>query len=380
MAEKRDYYDVLGVARDTATDEIKKSYKKIALKNHPDRNPDDEEAVERFKEAAEAYEVLGDADKRRRYDQFGHAGLQGGGRQPGSGDIGDIFSMFGDIFEGFGFGGGFGDGSGRRQRAQRGSHLQVPLTIELPDAARGCSRTIEVPRHEPCQTCDGSGARHGTTPDSCDYCGGRGQVVQSRGFVRVQTHCPACHGAGEIVREKCDACRGDGKVPQTVTLDVRVPAGIDNGMRLCVRGEGEPGALGGPRGDLYVQIEVLDHPLFRREGIHLICQVPITFTQAALGTEIEIPVLEGRHVLTIPAGTQPGHVFQIRGGGMPDHRNGRPGDLLVEVNVEVPRKIPDEQETLLRQLAEMEQANVSSHRSSFLDTLKEWFAPGENDD
>ena len=380
MAEKRDYYDVLGVARDAAVAEIKKSYKKIALTNHPDRNPDDETAVERFKEAAEAFEVLGDSDKRRRYDQFGHAGLQGGGRQPGFSDIGDIFSMFGDIFEGFGLGGSFGEGQGRRQRAQRGSHLQIGLTIDLPDAAKGCSRTIEVSRHEPCQACGSSGARPGTTPDACDYCGGHGQVVQSRGFVRVQTHCPACHGAGEVVREKCDQCRGEGRVPRTVTLDVKVPAGIDTGMRLCLRREGEPGTLGGPRGDLYVQIEVLDHPLFRREGDHLICQVPITFTQAALGTEIEIPVLEGRHSLEIPAGTQPGHAFRIRGGGMPDPRSGRPGDLLVEVDVEVPRKIPEDQETLLRQLAEMEQANVSPHRRSFLDTLKDWFAPTENDD
>jgi molecular chaperone DnaJ len=375
MPEKRDYYEVLGVAQDADAVEIKKSYKKIALKNHPDRNPDDESAVERFKEAAEAFEVLSNPDKRARYDRFGHAGLQGGGgHQPGFSDVGDIFSMFGDIFDGFGLGGGFGGRQAGRQRSRRGNHLQTGLSIDLPDAASGCSRTIEISRHESCATCSGSGARPGSEAESCDYCGGHGRVVQSQGIFSVQTTCPACRGEGQIIRDKCDDCRGEGQVPRPVTLDVKIPAGIDSGMRLCLRGEGEPGGLGGPRGDLYVDIEVREHSLFRREGPHLVCQVPITFTQAALGAEIDIPVLEGRHSLEIPSGTQPGHVFQIRGGGMPDPRGGRAGNLMVEVQVEVPSKLGDEQEELLRQLAEIEQANVSPHRKSFLDTLMDWFS------
>jgi len=378
MPEKRDYYEVLGVETDASASAIKTSYKTIALKNHPDRNPDDETAVERFKEAAEAFEVLSDPEKRARYDRFGHAGLQGGGgggHQPGFADVGDIFSMFGDIFEGFGLGGR----QAGRSRARRGSHLQTGLSIDLPEAAAGCTRTIEISRHEPCTTCSGSGARPGSTADACDYCGGHGRVVQSQGIFSLQTTCPACQGTGQIIRDKCDDCRGAGRTPRSVTLDVKIPAGIDSGMRLCLRGEGEPGAQGTTRGDLYVDIDVREHPLFRREGPHLVCQVPITFSQAALGAAIDIPVLEGRHSLEVPAGTQPGHVFRIRGGGMPDPRGGRAGDLMVEVQVEVPRKLGDDQEELLRQLAEIEQANVSPHRKSFLDKLRDWFS-SENED
>jgi molecular chaperone DnaJ len=377
MPQKRDYYEVLGVDTDASAAAIKSSYKTIALKNHPDRNPDDETAVERFKEAAEAFEVLSDLDKRARYDRFGHAGLQGGGggeHQPGFSDVGDIFSMFGDIFEGFGLGGGFGARQRGGPRASRGNHLQTGLSIELPDAAAGCTRTIEISRQEPCSTCSGSGARPGSTPESCDYCGGHGRVVQSQGIFSLQTTCPACRGEGQIIRDKCEGCRGAGRMPSSVTLDVKIPAGVDTGMRLCLRGEGESGSQGGGRGDLYVEIDVREHSLFQREGPHLICQVPITFSQAALGSEIDIPVLEGRHSLDIPAGTQPGHVFPIRGGGMPDPRGGRAGDLMVEVQVEVPRKLGDEQEELLRQLAEIEQTNVSPHRTSFLDKLKDWFS------
>ena len=383
MPQKRDYYEVLGVEARAGASAIKASYKAIALKNHPDRNPDNESAVERFKEAAEAFEVLSNPDKRARYDRFGHAGLQGsagGGHQPGFTDVGDIFSMFGDIFEGFGFGGGAAGGRGGGPRARRGSHLQKGLTIELPAAAAGCSRSIEISRHEPCTTCSGSGARPGTTADTCDYCGGRGHVFHSQGIFSLQTTCPACQGDGQIIRDKCGTCRGAGRMPRSVTLDVKIPAGIDSGMRLCLRGEGESGSRGGPRGDLYVDIHVRDHPLFRREGPHLVCHVPITFSQAALGATIDIPVLEGRHPLPVPAGTQPGHVFRIRGGGMRDPHGGRGvGDLLVEVEVEVPRKLGDDQEELLRQLAEIEQKNVSPHRKSFLDTLKDWFS-SEGDD
>lgn len=382
MPEQRDYYEVLGVDSDASASEIKSSYKSIALKNHPDRNPDDESAVERFKEAAEAFEVLSSPDKRARYDQYGHAGLQGGrggGHQRGFSDVGDIFSMFGDIFEGFGLGGGLGGRQRGGPRARRGNHLQTGLSIDLPDAAAGCTRTIEISRQETCSTCSGSGARPGSTPDACDYCGGHGRVLQSQGIFSLQATCPACRGEGQIIRDKCDGCRGAGRMPSSVTLDVKIPAGIDSGMRLCLRGEGESGSQGGGRGDLYVEIDVLQHPLFQREGPHLICQVPITFSQAALGSEIEIPVLEGRHSLEVPAGTQPGHVFRIRGGGMPDPRGGRAGDLMVEVQVEVPRKLGDEQEELIRQLAEIEQINVSPHRTSFLDKLKDWFSSEDDE-
>jgi len=377
MPQKRDYYDVLGVDTDASDAEIKSSYKTIALKHHPDRNPDDDAAVERFKEAAEAFEVLSNPDKRDRYDRFGHAGLRGGGgggHQPGFSDVGDIFSMFGDIF-----GGSFGGRQGGGPRVRRGDHLQTGLSIDLPAAAAGCTRTIEISRQEPCSTCSGSGARPGSTPESCDYCGGHGRVVQSQGIFSLQTTCPACRGEGQIIRDKCDDCRGVGRMPNSVALDVKIPAGVDSGMRLCLRGEGESGSQGGSRGDLYVEIDVQKHSLFQREGPHLICQVPITFSQAALGSEIDIPVLEGRHSMEVPAGTQPGHVFRIRGGGMPDPRGGRAGDLMVEVQVEVPRKLGDEQEELLRQLADIEQTNVSPHRTSFLDKLRDWFSSKDHE-
>lgn len=375
MAAKRCFYEVLEVPRDASPGDIKKAYKKLALANHPDRNPGDEEAVARFKEAAEAFEVLSSSDKRGRYDRFGHEGLAGNGRS-GFSDVSDIFDMFGDLFEGFGFGGRAGR-QGRRGRG--GNSLRTPLTIDLPEAARGCNRTIEVERRELCDSCQGSGARSGSSPTQCDYCGGHGQVVQSQGFFRLQTTCPACHGEGSVIRDRCPACRGTGRTSKRVKLEVRVPAGVDTGMQLCLRGEGEPGSHGGPRGDLYVEIRVEEHELFRRDGRHLICRVPVTYTQAALGAEVEVPVLEGRHTQTIPAGTQPGEVFRIRGAGMPDLHGRLPGDLLIEVHVEVPKNLTPEQEQLLREFAEIEHTNVSPHRKSFLEKLKDWFAPSDDD-
>lgn len=373
MSAKRDFYEVLAIERSATDDEIKKAYRKIALKNHPDRNPDDEEAITRFKEASEAYNVLSDPEKRNRYDRYGHAGL-GAGAGPGFNDVSDIFEAFGDMFDGFGgiFGGG---GRSRRggPRARRGDHLKTSVTIELIDAARGCHRTIEIQRHQTCRTCNGSGAKAGSSPVNCDYCGGAGQVVQSQGFFRVQTTCPNCRGAGTIIKDKCETCQGSGMEPEKVELEVRIPAGIDNDMQLCLRGEGDVGQNGGPRGDLYVDVHVKDHPLFEREGIHLVCQIPITFTQAALGTELEIPVLGGRESVKVPAGTQPGEVFRLRGHGMSDPRTGQAGDLHVEVQVEVPRKLDGEQERLLRDLAEHESANVSPHRKSFFEMIKECF-------
>ena len=379
MASKRDYYEVLGVKKDASTDDIKKAYKKLALANHPDRNPGDATAVDRFKESAEAFEVLSDQDKRARYDRFGHEGVKGTGHAGGGfQDVGDIFEMFGDLFEGFGFGSGGGrrrGGGGRR--ATQGDSLKTALKIDLLEAAKGCSQQVEIKRRELCGTCHGSGAKAGSVPVKCDYCGGHGQIVQSQGFFRVQTTCPACRGEGKTVRDKCADCGGSGRTNEKVRLEVRIPPGMDTGMQLCLRGEGEPGLNGGPRGDLYVEIHVKEHHLFERDGQDLICHVPITYSQAVLGAEIEVPTLDGRMQQDVPPGTQSGEVFRIRGGGMPDPRGGRPGDLLVEVHIEVPKKVPEKQRELLRQLAELEQTNVSAHRSSFFDKVKDWFT-GEN--
>ncbi len=377
MASKRDYYEVLGVAKDASPDQIKKAYKKAATANHPDRNPGDEAAVVRFKEAAEAYDVLSDPNKRSRYDHFGHAGVSGNGG-PQFSDISDIFDAFGDLF-GDGMGGMFGDGR-RGGRAQRGGHLRSSITIELLEAAQGCTRTVEFRRHVSCATCHGSGAKPGTKPQICDYCGGRGRVVHTQGFFRVQTTCPGCHGSGRVVRDKCADCSGSGLQLRAAKLEVKVPGGVDNGMQLCLRGEGEAAPGGGVAGDLYVDIQVKPHPFFERHDRNLSCRVPISFTQATLGTEIEIPLLDGRHRLTIPQGTQPGELLKLAGLGMPDPHGGRRGDLYVEVQVEVPKSLSEGQERILRELAELEKVEVTPHRKSFFDKLKDYFAPTEEED
>ncbi len=374
MTSKRDYYEVLGVSRNASLEEIKRAYKKLALKYHPDRNPGDPEAVEKFKEAAEAYEVLSNPEKRARYDRFGHEGLSGSYAQPNFSDVQDIFDLFGDLFDGFGF---FRQ-TGRRSRAQAGRDLRTSLTIDLLEAAGGCTKTIKFSRHEICPTCHGSGAKPGSSPVTCEYCGGYGQVVRSQGFFRLQVTCPACHGEGRVIRDPCPECRGHGQVRKTVKLEVHVPPGVDTGMQLCLRGEGEPGVQGGPRGDLYVDLRVREHPLFRREGKNLICRVPITYSQAALGATIEVPTLKGPLSYEIPAGTQPGTVFRIRNGGMPDPHGGAAGDLLIEVTIEVPKKLSEQEEKLLRELAEIEKTNVSPHRKSFFEKVREWLSTMQN--
>jgi len=376
MASKRDYYEVLGVQRDASPEQLKKAYKKLAIANHPDRNPGDESAVARFKESAEAFEVLSDPQKRSRYDRFGHAGVSGNGG-PQFTDVSDIFDAFGELFDGFGM---FGDGQRRSGRAQRGSHLRSSVTIDLLEAARGCTRTLEVSRRETCATCHGTGARAGSKPQTCDYCGGRGRVVHSQGFFRVQTTCPACQGSGRVVRDKCADCGGTGTQMGTSKLEVKVPPGVDNGMQLCLRGEGEAGAQGAPSGDLYVDLQVKPHPFFERHDKNLSCRVPISFAQATLGTEMEIPLLDGRQRLSIPAGTQPGELLRLSGLGMPDPHGGRRGDLFVEIQVEVPKHPSSQQERLLRELAELEKVEVTPHRKSFFDKLKDYFAPVEEAD
>ena len=384
MAAQRDYYEVLGVDRGASAEEIKKAYRKLALKYHPDRNPDDAEAIDRFKEAAEAFDVLSNAEKRAVFDRYGHAGLKGtnGGRRSASGgfqDLGDIFSAFGSIFEGFEFSSGGGSG-GRRGGAAQGASLQTTVRIDLTEAYSGCRRELQISRHETCETCHGSGAKAGTSPVECRTCGGQGKVIQSQGFFRVQTVCPACRGRGTVVKDACPDCSGSGRVIRDVRREVTIPAGVDTGMQLCLRGEGEAGLNGGPRGDLIVDIEVRPHNLFQRDGHDLMCRVPVTFAQAALGGEIEIPTLAGRENMAIKPGTQPGEVTRLRGRGMPDPRGGgRIGDLLVEIQIEVPRKLTAEQEDLLRQLAELDHKHVMPHRKSFFEQVKQFFAPDDQD-
>ena len=373
MATKRDYYEVLGVAKSATDDEIKRAYRKLAGKHHPDRNPGDAEAVVAFKEAAEAFDILSNPEKKARYDRFGHAGVDpsaGGGA--GFQDVGDIFEAFGDMFGDIFGGGGRRGGSGPRPK--KGESLQTSLTIELLDAAVGCSRELEIEKHVSCVTCNGTGAKPGTQPVQCDYCNGRGRVIQSQGFFRVETTCPSCRGRGTSIREKCPDCRGNRVVSRSSKLEVKIPAGIDNGMQLCVRGEGEAGDNGGPPGDLYVDIRVKPHPLFKRNGRNLMCEVPITFAQAALGTELDIPILTGKHHINVPSGTQPGEIFRLKSQGMPDPHGGPRGDLLVQFHVEVPKKLNKKQEELLRQLAELDDKQVSPQRKTFFDSLKTFFS------
>jgi molecular chaperone DnaJ len=371
MAGKRDYYEVLGVQRSATEKEISLSYRKLAMKYHPDANPGDDSATEKFKEAAEAYEVLSDSEKRARYDQFGHQGVEGAAQFT---DVEDIFEAFGDMFSGGLFGDLFGRKRGRRQR--RGADLRCDVTLTLEEAARGITKSVEFTRSKRCQKCDGSGAKPGSSPESCRRCGGRGQVVQSAGFVRVQTTCPSCHGVGQLITNPCDECRGNGYVSTSVKMDVAIPAGVDDGMRVRLPGEGEPSPDGGPAGDCYCFITVRPHSIFKRDGKNLVLQVPISYSQAALGARLELPTLDGPEQLEIPQGTQHGEIFRLRQRGLADPRGGSVGDLLVQVYLEVPKRISTKQETLLRELAELERSEVMPHRKTFLEKLRDYFATG----
>jgi molecular chaperone DnaJ len=377
MAGKRDYYEVLGIDRSASDGQISEAYRKLALKFHPDRNPGDEEAVGKFKEAAEAFEVLSHDEKRAAYDRYGHAGLSGGGA-PQFHDLGDIFEAFGDILGGGGlFGDVFGRGRGRGRQARRGGDIRCDVTLDLLEAAHGTAKIVQFERHQKCDTCGGSGAKPGTRPEVCSYCGGHGAVVQNAGIFSMQTTCPSCHGSGAVIRQRCSSCHGSGYLPGRVTRKIDIPPGVDTGTQMRLHGEGEPSGSGGPPGDCYCVIHVSEHALFRREGQHLICQVPIAYPQAALGAVIEVPTLDGREELTIPAGTQPGEVFTLRGRGMPDPRHRGRGDLLVQVSIEVPKKLAERHEQVLRELAEIENTHVTPKRKSFVDKLKEYFQSEE---
>jgi molecular chaperone DnaJ len=368
---KRDYYDVLGVSRTASADEIKKAYRRLAMKHHPDRNKDDTNAEGKFKEAKEAYEVLQDADKRATYDRFGHEGLStgpGGAGGFSAEGFGDIFGdVFGDIF-----------GGGRRRGSQvfRGADLGYELRLDLEKAVSGDSVTIEVPTQVSCESCNGSGAKKGTEPVTCSTCGGAGQVRMQQGFFSIQQTCPACKGAGTMIGDPCEDCHGRGRTRKTKTLSVKVPVGVDDGDRIRLSGEGEAGRNGGPPGDLYVEIRVNPHKLFTRDGADLAYEVPVTMATATLGGEVELPTLNGHVALKVPAGTQSGKVFRLRGKGVTTVRDSRIGDLFAKVAVETPVNLTTEQKDLLQQFDESVQAGGEKHHpraGGWLDTVKRFF-------
>ena len=372
--KKRDYYEVLGVNKDASEEDVKKAYRKLAMKHHPDRNPDSKEAEERFKEAKEAYEVLSEPDKRRAYDSYGHAGVnpQMGGMGAGQEGFGGFAEAFGDIFSDI-FGGGQGRG---RSNVYRGADLRYNLEVTLEQAARGTETRIRIPTMEACETCHGSGAKAGTHPKTCDTCHGSGTVRMSQGFFSIQQTCPTCHGSGKMISDPCGTCRGAGRVKKHKTLAVKIPAGVDEGDRIRLTGEGEAGVNGGPPGDLYVVVHLKEHSVFQRDGDDLHCEMPISFSQAALGGEIEIPTLDGSAKIKVPPETQTGQVFRLRGKGIKGVRSSYPGDLLCEVVVETPVRLTERQKELLR---ELEDINLKDNRhnpraKSFMDRVKEFFA------
>jgi len=370
---KRDYYEVLGMNRDASEEDIKKSYRKLAMKWHPDRNPDNPKAEEHFKEAKEAYEILSDAQKRAAYDQFGHAGVDptvaaGAGAGAGFGNFADAFGdIFGDIF-----GGGRG-----RSNVYRGADLRYNLEISLEDAARGTETRIRIPAMEECGTCHGSGAKPGTSPTACPTCQGHGQVRMQQGFFSIQQTCPKCHGTGRYIADPCSSCHGAGRVKQHKTLSVKIPAGIDEGDRIRLSGEGEPGVNGGPPGDLYVQIHLKADAVFQRDHDDLHCEMPISFSAAALGGEIEIPTLDGYAKIKIPAETQTGKVFRLRGKGIKGVRSSSHGDLMCHVVVETPVSLTARQRELLTEFEAINDKDVGTHNpraKSWMDKVKEFFA------
>lgn len=369
--QQRDYYELLEVSKTASDAEIKKAYRKLAMKYHPDRNPGDASAEEKFKEIQNAYSILSDKQKRQAYDQFGHAGVDPSrGGHGGFGGFGDVFE---DIFENI-----FsqGRGQGRQSRGQRGSDLQFNIQLSLEEAAKGKDVEITVPRHGNCNTCDGSGAKKGSSPKSCETCAGMGQVRIQQGFFSIQQTCPSCHGEGKIITDPCTSCHGQGRVRESKKLTVKIPAGVDNGDRVRLTGEGEAGMHGGGSGDLYVQVSLKKHPIFERHEGDLHCEVPISFITAALGGSIEVPTLEGRVTLKIPAETQTGKVFRLRGKGVKSVRGYAQGDLLCKVVLETPVNLSREQKELLTQLQESLEKNKGSHSphsNSWFARVKQFF-------
>jgi molecular chaperone DnaJ len=380
---KRDYYEVLGLAKNASDEEIKKAYRKHAMKHHPDRNPDDKGSEEKFKEAKEAYEILTDKKKRAAYDQFGHAGVDasagfgagargfGGAGQEGFGGFADAFGdIFGEIFG--------AQRGGRGNGVYRGADLRYNLELALEDAARGTEAKIRVPTQEACTTCHGSGAKPGTEPKSCPTCHGRGEVRVSQGFFSIQQTCPACHGTGKIIPDPCDTCHGAGRLRKHKTLSVKIPAGVDRDDRIRLSGEGEAGVNGGPPGDLYVVVSLKPHSVFQREGSDLHCEMPISFATAALGGEIEIPTLDGHANIKIPTETQTGQVFRLRGKGIKHVRGAQHGDLFCHVAIETPVKLTARQKEILREFEAISEQDPGAHNpraKNWFDRVKDFFGP-----
>ena len=379
MSKKRDYYEVLGVARSVSVEELKKAYRKLAVIHHPDKNPDDKGSEEKFKEIGEAYDVLSDPDKRAAYDRYGHAAFaQGGGA--GRGGFHDPMDIFRDVFGGGGGGGGgifeqFFGGGGRQtaENRQRGSDLRYDMQITLEEAAFGVEKEIEVAKLNACDACHGAGAEKGSRVVTCNTCGGRGQVVTSRGFFQVSQTCPRCRGTGQTIERPCPKCGGDGRTEQSTRIKLKIPPGIEDGSRLRSTGNGEAGIRGGPSGDLYVVIHIKEHEIFEREEANLFCDAPISFAIAALGGELNVPTLHGEAKVPIPAGTQSGTVFKMRGKGMPILNTGGHGDLHVRVTIAVPHKLTAEQRKKLEEFAELLGDEVPPPHKSFLERAKEFF-------
>ena len=367
---KRDYYEVLGVSREASEQELKSAYRKLALQYHPDRNPNNPDAEEKFKECSEAYAILADTDKRAAYDRFGHAGVSGAGM--GGFDataFQDLNDIFGDFF---GFGDLFG-GTRRRSRAQRGADLREDLTLRFEEAVFGKEAQVTVRRHETCEDCRGSGAAAGKAPVTCRTCAGRGQVRYQQGFFSMARTCPTCQGVGSVITDPCPKCKGQGSIPRQRTIDAKIPAGVEDGTRIRFTGLGEAGAFGGPAGDLYVVLHVKEHPIFERDGIHLHCVIPVSFTQAALGAELRVPTLDGEHTLKVPEGVQSGTTMRIKGKGVPVVNGHGKGDLFVEIRVQTPSKVSKRQRELLQELESIAQVENKPQRRTLLGKMKDIF-------
>jgi molecular chaperone DnaJ len=377
--DKRDYYEILGVERTAAAEEIKRSYRKLAVKFHPDKNPDDPQAEEKFKELGEAYDVLMDSQKRAAYDRFGHAAFAHGGGGFGGGGFHDPFEIFREVFGGSGFGGGifetfFGGGSAQGADSRgRGSDLRYDMEIKLEEAAFGVEKTIEIEKLNTCEKCQGSGAQRGSRRVNCSTCGGRGQVISSRGFFQISQTCPRCHGAGQIIEKPCQECGGEGRIEKLSRIKLKIPAGIREGTRLRSSENGEAGIGGGPAGDLYVVVHIKEHSIFHREGDDLYCDVPIPFSVAALGGEIDVPTLEGKAHLKVPTGTQSGQVFKLRSKGVSNVNRRSHGDLFARLIVEVPSRLDPEQRRKLEEFAALCGEENTPMRKSFFDRAKEFF-------